>query len=235
VTRVLYPFRDDHPQAALARRQMTGGGTLVSFDVAGGKEAAFALANALEIVKISNNLGDAKSLVTHPATTTHQRLTPEARAALGIGEGMLRLSVGIEDCDDLLYDLKRGLSPRGGSDVPRRSPGRRSSSTMTSPRAYLDYNATAPLRPRAREAMLAALDRLGNPPRSTPRGGRRGGCWRARGEKSRRAWDGGAQPRFHQRRDRGRQSRGDAAFARGARFRPFRFAAAFRRRASLRP
>ncbi len=110
VTRVLYPFRDDHPQAALARRQMSGGGTLVSFDVAGGKEAAFALANALEIVKISNNLGDAKSLVTHPATTTHQRLTPEARAALGIGEGMLRLSVGIEDCDDLLYDLERGLS-----------------------------------------------------------------------------------------------------------------------------
>ena len=114
VTRVLYPFRDDHPQAALARRQMTGGGTLVSFDVAGGKEAAFALANALEIVKISNNLGDAKSLVTHTATTTHQRLTPEARAALGIGEGMLRLSVGIEDCDDLLYDLKRGLSAARG-------------------------------------------------------------------------------------------------------------------------
>jgi O-succinylhomoserine sulfhydrylase len=114
VRRVLYPFRHDHPQAALARRQMTGGGTLVSFDVAGGKEAAFALANALEIVKISNNLGDAKSLVTHPATTTHQRLTPEARAALGIGEGMLRLSVGIEDCDDLLYDLERGLSAARG-------------------------------------------------------------------------------------------------------------------------
>ena len=114
VRRVLYPFRADHPQAALARRQMTGGGTLVSFDVAGGKEAAFALANALEIVKISNNLGDAKSLVTHPATTTHQRLTPEARAALGIGEGMLRLSVGIEDCDDLLYDLEHGLSAARG-------------------------------------------------------------------------------------------------------------------------
>ena len=114
VKRVLYPFRDDHPQAALARRQMTGGGTLVSFEVAGGKEGAFALANALEIVKISNNLGDAKSLVTHPATTTHQRLTPEARAALGIGEGMLRLSVGIEDCDDLLYDLERGLSAARG-------------------------------------------------------------------------------------------------------------------------
>ncbi len=110
VTRVLYPFRDDHPQAALARRQMSGGGTLVSFDVAGGKEAAFALANALEIVKISNNLGDAKSLVTHPATTTHQRLTPEARATLGIGEGMLRLSVGLEDQGDLIDDLERGLS-----------------------------------------------------------------------------------------------------------------------------
>jgi O-succinylhomoserine sulfhydrylase len=114
VRRVLYPFRDDHPQAALARRQMTGGGTLVSFDVAGGKEAAFALANALEVVKISNNLGDAKSLITHPATTTHQRLTPEARAALGINEGMLRLSVGIEDCDDLLYDLESGLAAARG-------------------------------------------------------------------------------------------------------------------------
>ncbi|MGA8170601.1 MAG: O-succinylhomoserine sulfhydrylase [Methylocystis sp.] len=110
VARVLYPFRDDHPHAALARRQMTGGGTLVSFDVAGGKEGAFALANALEVVKISNNLGDAKSLITHPATTTHQRLSPEARAALGIGEGMLRLSVGLEDCDDLIDDLDRGLS-----------------------------------------------------------------------------------------------------------------------------
>jgi O-succinylhomoserine sulfhydrylase len=114
VRRVLYPFRDDHPQAALARRQMTGGGTLVSFDVAGGKEGAFALANALEVVKISNNLGDAKSLITHPATTTHQRLTPEARAALGINEGMLRLSVGIEDCDDLLYDLESGLAAARG-------------------------------------------------------------------------------------------------------------------------
>jgi len=88
---------------------MTGGGTLVTFDVEGGKEAAFRLANALEIVKISNNLGDAKSLVTHPATTTHQRLTPEARAALGIGEGMLRLSVGLEDLEDLIYDLECGL------------------------------------------------------------------------------------------------------------------------------
>ena len=89
---------------------MTGGGTLVSFDVLGGKAAAFKLANKLELIKISNNLGDAKSLITHPATTTHQRLTPEARAALGISEGMLRLSVGLEDIEDLLEDLGAGLA-----------------------------------------------------------------------------------------------------------------------------
>jgi O-succinylhomoserine sulfhydrylase len=110
VARVLYPFRPDHPQAELARRQMTGGGTLVSFYVEGGKEAAFRFANALEIVKISNNLGDAKSLITHPATTTHQRLTPEARALIGVTDGMLRLSVGLEDADDLITDLEYGLS-----------------------------------------------------------------------------------------------------------------------------
>ena len=110
IARTLYPFRKDHPQAELARRQMTGGGTLVSFDVVGGKAAAFRLANALEVIKISNNLGDAKSLITHPATTTHQRLTPEARAAMGIGDGMLRLSVGLEDVDDLIDDLAAGLA-----------------------------------------------------------------------------------------------------------------------------
>lgn len=109
VTRVLYPFRKDHPQAELARRQMTGGGTLVSFFLES-KEAAFRLANALQIIKISNNLGDAKSLVTHPATTTHQRLTAEARATLGITDGMLRLSVGLEDVDDLIEDLAEGLA-----------------------------------------------------------------------------------------------------------------------------
>ncbi len=114
VPRVLYPFRDDHPQAALAQKQMSGGGTLVTFDVEGGKEAAFRLANALKIVTISNNLGDAKSLITHPATTTHQRLTPEARARLGIGEGMLRLSVGLEDAEDLIYDLDCGLRAAQG-------------------------------------------------------------------------------------------------------------------------
>ena len=110
IARALYPYRKDHPQYDLARRQMTGGGTLVSFDVVGGKAAAFRLANALEVIKISNNLGDAKSLITHPATTTHQRLTPEARAAMGIGEGMLRLSVGLEDVDDLIDDLAAGLA-----------------------------------------------------------------------------------------------------------------------------
>ncbi|HEX4764917.1 MAG TPA: O-succinylhomoserine sulfhydrylase [Lichenihabitans sp.] len=109
VTKVLYPGRPDHPQAALARRQMKGGGTLVAFEVEGGKAGAFRVANALSIIGISNNLGDAKSLVTHPATTTHQRLSVEIRAELGIGEGMLRLSVGLEDVDDLIEDLAHGL------------------------------------------------------------------------------------------------------------------------------
>ena len=109
VTRVLYPGRADHPQAALARRQMSGGGTLVAFDVAGGKAGAFAFANALDVIKISNNLGDAKSLLTHPATTTHQRLTPDARAAMGIGEGLVRLSIGLEDAADLTDDLRYAL------------------------------------------------------------------------------------------------------------------------------
>jgi O-succinylhomoserine sulfhydrylase len=113
IERVIYPGRDDHPQAALARRQMSGGGTLVAFDVAGGKAGAFAFANALEIIKISNNLGDAKSLLTHPATTTHQRLTPEARAQMGIGDGMVRLSVGLEDPEDLLADLRYALERLG--------------------------------------------------------------------------------------------------------------------------
>ena len=109
VTRVLYPGREDHPQAALARRQMTAGSTLVSFEVAGGKAGAFRFLNALSIVRISNNLGDAKSLVTHPATTTHQRLKPEMRADLGISDGLLRLSVGLEATDDLMRDIDRAL------------------------------------------------------------------------------------------------------------------------------
>jgi O-succinylhomoserine sulfhydrylase len=110
VTRLIYPGRPDHPQAAIIRRQMTAGGTLVTFEVPGGKAGAFAVANALSIIKISNNLGDAKSIMTHPATTTHQRLTPDARAGLGISDGMLRLSVGLEDPDDLIADLSYALS-----------------------------------------------------------------------------------------------------------------------------
>ena len=110
VRRVVYPGRADHPQADLIKRQMSGGSTLVTFEVQGGKAAAFRVANAFSIIKISNNLGDAKSIITHPATTTHQRLTPEARHKMGIGEGMLRLSVGLEDVEDLIDDLRHGLA-----------------------------------------------------------------------------------------------------------------------------
>ena len=99
----------DHPQAALAKKQMKGGGTLVSFEVEGGKAGAFRFSNALRLIRISNNLGDAKSLIVHPATTTHQRFTPEARAEMGIGDGLLRFSVGLEHPDDLADDLARGL------------------------------------------------------------------------------------------------------------------------------
>ena len=109
VTRVLYPGRADHPQHEIAKRQMQGGSTLVAFEVKGGQKGAFKVANALEVVRISNNLGDAKSLVTHPSTTTHQRLSEEVRLGLGITQGMLRLSVGLEDAEDLAEDLTRAL------------------------------------------------------------------------------------------------------------------------------
>ncbi|BBE72767.1 O-succinylhomoserine sulfhydrylase [Oharaeibacter diazotrophicus] len=109
VAKVIYPGDPDHPQADLCTRQMVKGSTMVAFEVAGGKEAAFAVENALGIVKISNNLGDAKSLITHPATTTHQRLSEEARQELGIGQGLLRLSVGLEHPDDLIADLLGAL------------------------------------------------------------------------------------------------------------------------------
>ncbi len=109
ISRVIYPFRDDHPQAELARRQMRGGGTLVTFEVEGGKAGAFRFLNELKVARISNNLGDAKSLVTHPATTTHQRFTPAARAEMGISNGMVRLSVGLEHVDDLIEDIAEAL------------------------------------------------------------------------------------------------------------------------------
>ncbi len=109
VTRLIYPGRPDHPQAAIIRKQMKGGSNLVAFEIKGGKAGAFRFQDALKIVRISNNLGDAKSLITHPATTTHQRLTPEARAELGITDGMVRLSCGLEHSDDLVEDLLDAL------------------------------------------------------------------------------------------------------------------------------
>ena len=110
IRRVIYPGRKDHPQYDLASRQMTAGGTMIAFEVAGGRDGAFRFLNALELVDISNNLGDAKSLITHPATTTHERIGPEERARMGIGDGLLRLSVGLEDPVDLCDDLVRGAN-----------------------------------------------------------------------------------------------------------------------------
>ncbi len=110
IRNVLYCGRADHPQADIAKRQMTSCGQMIAFEVKGGKAGAFALQNALSLIKLSNNLGDAKSLITHPATTTHHRIGPEARAELGIGDGLLRLSVGLEAFDDLAADLDRGLA-----------------------------------------------------------------------------------------------------------------------------
>lgn len=113
VSRVVYPGRADHPQADVVARQMSGGSTLICLDVRGGKDNAFAMLNGLEIVKLSNNLGDARSLITHPATTTHKNLTDDAREAVGILGGTLRLSIGLEDADDLIEDLDRALAKAG--------------------------------------------------------------------------------------------------------------------------
>ena len=109
ISRLIYPGRPDHPQADVIRRQMRAGSTLCSFEVKGGKEGAFRFLNALGLIGITNNLGDAKSLVTHPTTTTHQRLTPEQRAELGIGDGLVRFSAGLEHADDLIEDLLTAL------------------------------------------------------------------------------------------------------------------------------
>lgn len=106
---VLYPTLDSFPQVELARKQMKAGGSVISIDLKGGKEASFRFLNALKLVLISNNLGDAKSLATHPTTTTHQRLTPEQKAAQGITPGLVRLSVGLEDVADILADVKQAL------------------------------------------------------------------------------------------------------------------------------
>jgi O-succinylhomoserine sulfhydrylase len=109
LTRLVYPGRKDHPQAAVVAKQMTGGSNLIAFEIKGGKAGAFRFLNGLSLIGITNNLGDSKSLITHPTTTTHQRLTPEQRAELGIGDGLVRLSVGLEHVDDLIEDLTGAL------------------------------------------------------------------------------------------------------------------------------
>ncbi len=109
ITRLIYPGRADHPQADIVKKQMKAGSTLCSFEVKGGKEGAFRFLNGLSLIGITNNLGDAKSLVTHPTTTTHQRLTPAQRAELGIGDGLVRFSAGLEHADDLIEDLLTAL------------------------------------------------------------------------------------------------------------------------------
>ncbi|MBA2126464.1 O-succinylhomoserine sulfhydrylase [Hyphomicrobium methylovorum] len=114
VTRVLYPGRADHPQAALAAKQMPGGGQMIAFEVDGGKPAAFRVLNALRLILLSNNLGDAKSIVTHPATTTHFKLTTAQREELGISDGMIRLSIGLEAFEDLADDLSTALEAAKG-------------------------------------------------------------------------------------------------------------------------
>jgi O-succinylhomoserine sulfhydrylase len=109
ISRLIYPGRPDHPQAEIIRKQMRAGSTLVAIEIKGGQEAAFRFMNALKLARITNNLGDAKSLVTHPATTTHQRLTPEARAEAGISDGLIRFSAGLEHPDDIVEDLLAAL------------------------------------------------------------------------------------------------------------------------------
>ncbi|HEX4298029.1 MAG TPA: aminotransferase class V-fold PLP-dependent enzyme, partial [Devosia sp.] len=109
IARIAYPHHPSHPQYALAKRQMSSGSTLIAIEVKGGRDAAFALSDALAVILISNNLGDAKSLITHPGTTTHARFTEEVRLESGITPGLLRLSVGLENVDDLLKDLQFGL------------------------------------------------------------------------------------------------------------------------------
>jgi O-succinylhomoserine sulfhydrylase len=107
---VRYPFLESHPQYDLAKRQMTGGGTVITFELRGGtKERAFEVLDKLQIIDISNNLGDSKSLITHPATTTHRAMGPDGRAAIGLGDGVVRISVGLEGTDDLIGDLDRAL------------------------------------------------------------------------------------------------------------------------------
>ncbi|MBA4354396.1 MAG: O-succinylhomoserine sulfhydrylase, partial [Novosphingobium sp.] len=113
VPRLLYPWLPSHPQYDLSRKQMKAGGTILSFHLDGGREQAHALLDALELIDISNNIGDSRSLMCHPASTTHHGVGPETRADMGVGEGMLRLNVGLEDPDDLIADLDQALRKAG--------------------------------------------------------------------------------------------------------------------------
>jgi O-succinylhomoserine sulfhydrylase len=115
VTRVWYPMRADHPQQDLALKQMTAGGTVVTFEVAGGKDGAFRVMNSFQLIAVSNNLGDSKSLATHPATTTHMRIGEQERARLGITDGVIRVSIGLEDPEDIKDDLRQALVRRGAA------------------------------------------------------------------------------------------------------------------------
>ena len=107
---VKYPFLQSHPQHDLAKRQMGGGGTVVTFELSGGKDRAFEVLDKLQVIDISNNLGDSKTLITHPATTTHRAMGPEGRAAIGLGDGVVRISIGLEGTEDLIADLDQALS-----------------------------------------------------------------------------------------------------------------------------
>jgi O-succinylhomoserine sulfhydrylase len=109
-TKVIFPGHKNHPQAEIIARQMSGPSTMIAFEVPGGKEGAYRLLDACKLIRISNNLGDAKSLIVHPATTTHQRFTPEVRAAMGVSDGLIRLSIGLEHHDDLIADLEQALA-----------------------------------------------------------------------------------------------------------------------------
>jgi O-succinylhomoserine sulfhydrylase len=157
IDRVLYPFRADHPQQALAKAQMAAGGSLVTFDVKGGKDGAFRFMNALRLVDISNNLGDAKSLATHPATTTHMRVGAEERARLGIADGTIRLSVGLEDVADLIDDLSEALDALAPA-APKRVPPPVEPDAPAAADAVAKARSRAPRRPAPPLLVEAGLD-----------------------------------------------------------------------------
>jgi len=173
ISRLIYPGRADHPQAELVKKQMRAGSTLVGFEVKGGKAGAFRTLNALKLARISNNLGDAKSLVTHPATTTHQRLTPQARAELGISEGFVRFSAGLEHPDDLIEDCTRRWQRRecAPDAAPRARTSGRGALLIRGPSCE-DWV------PALRSSVKYAAPRPGHEPRLTSAG--RSARWTAR-------------------------------------------------------